>query len=357
MSETTKNNLKADNTLIGLDLFRLICCFSFLICHYHHFYFVNYDLQNLKNDEQPFYSWLRLFYEYGYQSVPVFWSISGFIFFKNYADSINNNKTKFKSFFVKRFSRLYPLHLATLCLICLLQYLYFSTKGFFFLTEKNDINHFFLQIFMASNWLNQDTSFNIPIWSVSVEIVVYAIFFITSLYFTKSLKINSIVILIAVILSNFFEYPFILQCVVFFYAGGIASIASRSYFLNCFLDQNKFLHVLSLGVCVFSILFFNVYLFVILNVVALFYLSKIKTFSHRCDGVIQKLSNLTYATYLIHFPIQICVCLIFISIDCKMPLRNPLFLIIYILSTFTIANSVYKYFELPMQTYIRRKFL
>jgi peptidoglycan/LPS O-acetylase OafA/YrhL len=53
----------------------------------------------------------------------------------------------------------------------------------------NDFYHFFLNIFLISFWgIEKGFSFNTPIWSVSIEILAYIIFFI-SINFLKKYKI------------------------------------------------------------------------------------------------------------------------------------------------------------------------
>ncbi len=77
---------------------------------------------------------------------------------------------------VLRFSRLYPLHLATLLLVALGQVLVSHFFGSWFIYGNNDITHFIGQLFFASAWF--ENSFNGPTWSVSVEIFLYILFFL-----------------------------------------------------------------------------------------------------------------------------------------------------------------------------------
>jgi peptidoglycan/LPS O-acetylase OafA/YrhL len=67
--------------LLGLEIIRFISSISILIWHYQHFFYTNEQRIDFVKENQPFYSILSLFYEYGFYGVHVFWSISGFIFF------------------------------------------------------------------------------------------------------------------------------------------------------------------------------------------------------------------------------------------------------------------------------------
>lgn len=135
-----------------------------LFWHYQHFSYIADKPTDFVREEQPLYSIFSLFYDYGYYGVQVFWCISGFIFFWKYKTAIADKIVNVKNFFILRFSRLYPLHLATLLLIALLQLIYFSQKNFYFVYQHNDYIHFFLQLFLASNWgVEKGPSFNGPI--------------------------------------------------------------------------------------------------------------------------------------------------------------------------------------------------
>ena len=114
----------------------------------------------------------------------MFWAISGFVFafvYLNREKNINGKK-----FFVNRFSRLYPLHLATLLIVTLLQIVNYNSAGSFQIYQMNDLYHFFLHIFFISGWgFENASSFNAPIWSVSIELIIYILFFFSIIYLNK----------------------------------------------------------------------------------------------------------------------------------------------------------------------------
>jgi peptidoglycan/LPS O-acetylase OafA/YrhL len=119
----------------------------------------------------PLYSAIKPVYTHGGLAVQMFWTISGFIFFYKYAQRIHDRDVRWFQFFIFRFSRLYPLHFVTLLAVAGLQAAaYYAMHKEYFVTGNNDITHFILNLFMASNWFTGiGYSFNSPIWSVSVE--------------------------------------------------------------------------------------------------------------------------------------------------------------------------------------------
>src|SRR5262249_2552453 len=125
--------------LLGLEGLRFLATFSVLIWHYQHFAFVGDRPVDLVKSELPFYDWLFPFYEAGEYGVWIFWCISGFIFFWKYREAIADRSVDGWSFFVFRFSRLYPLHAATLLSVALLQPVFAAVNGHFFVYQNNDV--------------------------------------------------------------------------------------------------------------------------------------------------------------------------------------------------------------------------
>ncbi|MEM0943898.1 MAG: acyltransferase family protein, partial [Pseudomonadota bacterium] len=97
-----------------------------------------------------------------------------------FAHAYLNRPTSPWRFAVARVARLYPLHLLTLLLVAGLQAASLAFAGQWQIYGNNDLHHFVLQLFFASNSVSvsHGLSFNGPIWSVSLEILVYAAFFL-----------------------------------------------------------------------------------------------------------------------------------------------------------------------------------
>jgi peptidoglycan/LPS O-acetylase OafA/YrhL len=80
--------------------------------------------------------------------------------------------------------------------------------------------------------------------------------------------------------------------------------------------------------------------------------------SSRVAGCLDALGNLTYASYMIHFPIQLLVMLLvgILGIGHGF-VDSPLFLIAFLLVVFGASHFVYKRVELPLQGEIRSRIL
>jgi peptidoglycan/LPS O-acetylase OafA/YrhL len=127
-----------------------------------------------KKEIYPFDNFLNLGFQKGFLAVQLFWMISGFVIANIY---IGGN-TSFSRFMRNRFARLYPLHFITLLIVAFLQFIcyYFFDKTILYPVTTR---YFIENLFSISSILHPgEQSFNGPIWSVSVELLAYVIFWI-----------------------------------------------------------------------------------------------------------------------------------------------------------------------------------
>jgi len=163
----------------SLDVIRGVAALAIVFWHWKHFYYFNgsgvIELEGLR---EPFYDYLFVLYEKGLFAVEFFFALSGFIFYWLYSDSVSKGKVQVWNFAVLRLSRLYPLHFATLILVLGFQIITFYRAGEFFVYPFNDLHHFVLNVLFMSYWgMESGESFNGPTWSVSIEVLLYVIFF------------------------------------------------------------------------------------------------------------------------------------------------------------------------------------
>jgi len=166
----------------------------------------------------PLYGWLWPFYVYGNWAVQVFWMISGLVFAKVYAGTA----TPGGEFLLRRIARLYPLHLLTLLLVAGLQLVAVSQLGTSLIVGNNDGWHFGLNLFLASSWgLEQGKSFNAPIWSVSVEMLIYLVFWLVSKPLLSRGLAGPLLLVVAAGMMLRLEVGghFIWQCAQYFFIG------------------------------------------------------------------------------------------------------------------------------------------
>ncbi len=163
--------------LYWIDWTRGMAALVIVVFHYHHFYLRNSeDRPNLPQiTEFPFGEILFPVFSSGAaHAVELFWLISGVVFMHVYSQ----RRTGLWNFGVARVARLFPLHLATLCLVAVIQIVSLQITGHWQIYGNNDLKHFGLQLLLSSNSVNlsHGLSFNGPIWSVSLEVPVYFLF-------------------------------------------------------------------------------------------------------------------------------------------------------------------------------------
>ncbi len=160
-----------------IDGVRGIAALAVLAYHYVHFFMAGADRRKLPGylDLFPARELLWPAYHYGYYAVQVFWLISGFVF----AHVYYGHRASTRSFVVNRFARLYPLHLLTLLIVALLQFIALRRLGYTPIYGAYDWPHFAAQLVLAADWIRTGLSFNGPVWSVSVEIAIYAVFWLS----------------------------------------------------------------------------------------------------------------------------------------------------------------------------------
>jgi len=357
------------NKLLGLEFIRFVTAFAVLVWHYQHFFYVAEQPVDFVREQQPLYCGLSLLYQHGYSGVQIFWCISGFIFFWKYRDPIAQRIVGPLKFFVLRFSRLYPLHFGTLLLVAFLQGLYFARQGYFFVYQSNDVRHFLAQLLMASDWLPQgvDHSFDGPVWSISVEVLVYLLFFVVLRYIGKSAWINLAVVLLCVAAKAAKVESPILECLGLFYAGGLGAMAlqhfaSRKYSLQAgAVLAAALLAPLVLGRALRSYGLdqqeLSSYVFLVAYVPVLLYVAAQDL---PVPPILQRMvaaaGNMTYSSYLLHFPIQLTIALLCASTGQDIPRYSVAFFTAFMLTTLVASYYVYRYFEMPTQDRIRTLF-
>ncbi|MBC8094839.1 MAG: acyltransferase, partial [Akkermansiaceae bacterium] len=206
----------------SLDALRGLAALAVVFWHWPNF--SCYELELFHPERQPFYSVFKLFYTDGARAVNLFFCLSGFIFFWLYAQAISERAISLKKFAVLRISRLYPLHLLTLLFVLVAQQVMVVHHGSPFAYTYNDSFHFGLQLFMASNWgFERGYSFNGPIWSVSVEMLLYAAFFYACRFHVHRLRYLWLFVCVGALMRCFGLPSRDVGCgVLFFFLGGIS---------------------------------------------------------------------------------------------------------------------------------------
>jgi len=160
-----------------VDLLRGFAALVVLTVHYGEDFYSRFPGDRMPKDRVPGVYWItRPLWPLEGAAVPLFWALSGFVFaiaYGRYGKGLS-----IPDFWFRRFARLYPLHFVTLLIMAGLQAYSLAHFGHWQIEGDNDLPHFILQLFLASNWFSTVHTFNAPIWSVSVEELVYFLFLI-----------------------------------------------------------------------------------------------------------------------------------------------------------------------------------
>lgn len=351
---------------IWIDGVRGLAALAVVISHYHHFFLLDYqDRANIPSEDSFPWAWLFAeVYRYGGVAVQVFWVISGFVFTHVYI----HRSTTLRSFAGARIARLYPLHLATLLFVAAVQATSLTWAGHWQIYGNNDIRHFGLQLLFASNWttLSRGLTFNGPIWSVSLEMVAYGIFFLTLLQlrrFRLFLAAPLAILLFGVGLATSLDLPGIRHaafvCAGYFFlgtctylvllkfsdlrlaSGALVTIALASWAAGMAMDLG---HLATASAAV-----------LIVYVIALADIHFVSVAS----GMLKRLGDMSYSIYLVHVPIQMVVLLMADTIfgGTRAFAYSLLTLPLYLAATIVIADLAYRRFEYPASQWLRRALL
>ncbi|MDX8354557.1 acyltransferase [Cognatiyoonia sp. IB215182] len=347
-----------------VDALRGVAALAIVILHYHHFYLADADDRPSLPDiaSFPFASFLAPLYSpFAANAVELFWLISGFVFVHVYL----HRQTGAWPFAVARFARLYPLHFATLVYVALLQFISIEAVGHWQVYGNNDARHFVLHLFMASNWtsLSRGLSFNGPIWSVSLEIVVYAMFFV-ALHFIRKAPLLASLCLCAASWTWVAWHPVdlplirlgVFECAGYFFLGAV---------LYCARPHGHFGRALAIGSVggALSIAGFRVgvdHLLVAGLAVALLAVAAgLDSVATQSGKRLSALGDISYSLYLVHVPLQMTV-LLFADVffdGSRQFAESYLTLPVYVTASVLLAYAIFHWYERPLGRMSKRALL
>jgi peptidoglycan/LPS O-acetylase OafA/YrhL len=148
--------------------------------------------------------WLITAFSKGYLAVDLFFMLSGFVLWYNYADRLRSGgRAEAIRFYWRRFSRIWPLH------ICIL--LAFIVFAGMLIIKGKDISAYPLSelplhFLLIQNWgFTPILSWNDPAWSISTEQAAYVVFpMVITAYAWEKLASTTLVLLTAFILVTLY---------------------------------------------------------------------------------------------------------------------------------------------------------
>jgi peptidoglycan/LPS O-acetylase OafA/YrhL len=346
--------------IYALDVLRGVAALAVVFWHWQHFFYVGDSPKDFNGVGQPLFELFWLPYQRGGLAVELFFCISGFVFFWLFSQRIAERSLGASRFFMDRLSRLYPLHLVTLIGVAGLQWFYLSGHGSYFVYQQNDLYHAMLNALLIPAWgLETGWSFNAPIWSVSVEVMLYAIMFVICLT-----RRGRYLIIPALIVFGYYLYPstYKLGSGIFtFFCGGAAFVLMNA--LHQRLNSQTVLGVATLAAMAawtFVLLADKVSLYFLMGiafptlVVLLAAISCVlPTFLRPFAAV----GDISYASYLLHFPLQIIFALVVDLLGAERSIfYSPWMLGLFMAVLIPLSYGFHRLFEVPVQRALRRAF-
>lgn len=332
----------------GLDALRGLAALAVVLRHYQLFFLPAPDTlaSPAVLAAQPLFGLLGPVYSHGQWAVQFFWILSGFVFAAVYAGTDPGPR-----FFRSRFARLYPLHFLTLLVVAGLQALSVRLTGGPQFMANNDAWHFVLNLFMATGWAGDGTmSFNGPIWSVSVEILIYVLFWMVLPWLFRAGLAGPLVFALLFRVALTQSNSMILVCGLLFFAGSAIYVLHRAKPVGTQLA----LAAMMLGAAGLLIAFNagrGLFMGICLGFAGLIlFAAALEPRLARPLAPVRWLGDASYGIYLWHIPLQITLMLLLP--DPVATMRQPLALLLYLAAVIAIACVSFTVFERPARRWI-----
>lgn len=343
--------------LTNLEAARFVAAFAVLLWHYQHFSYMGTTWILSDYSQQPYFSLLKPFFLYGQAGVQFFWMLSGYIFFATYSSRVEQRRVGAQAFALNRFTRLYPLHLVTMLTVFALQAVYRSIAHSDYVYVHNSAGDLLKGLVMG-NWDPAEEALNGPAWSVSLEVLAYITFFLALRWIPKGKWLTALGVPGVLVLSAFwFRTHVIAAMFTLFYSGGFL------YLLGGQIDRlpvhRSVVRPLAATLAVAGLLALvvtgagNDMLLAGEFGLVLFALVQLPQLRGRAGRVAQILGNTTYASYLMHFPLQLVIAIGFAWLARPIPWQGHLLLPLWIAAVYLVSFPVYRYFERPVQDALR----
>lgn len=301
---------------------------------------------------------ITMLVENSFAFVDLFFILSGFIMLYVYSYFITSSpkKNDYINFYISRFSRIYPLHLATLIfMVCLFIY----ANGY---DRLINISIIILEnLFLVHSWgMSDKFIFNFPSWSVSVELFAYILFPLFAFF----MRLKNGIIFLYLLAISLYLYMFIFLST--FHVEEHQSLVRGvpSFILGMLIFQLKeytssiktmvlsAIQLLTLG----SILLVMHYNFNEFALLVLFPILVLLLWEDR--GVLANLLShkllvylgvLSYSIYLLHIPVRNSMFYVIpkLEIGSSEQENSILLIILTLLATLILSIFTYNLFEKP----------
>lgn len=368
--------------LYSLDVFRGLAAMGVVVWHWQHFFAISGSWASGWNRAQePFFVMLEPLYGYGWMAVDLFFAVSGFVFFWLYLEPVSRREIGAGKFAMQRFSRLYPIYFLTLIVAALLELVFRHATGNWFIFDANDWQHFVKSLFLAQQWLPPDEaqSFNGPNWAVSIEVLLYMIFFVGAWLRLRGPVFAAIMVPVGILV--FPHDGQIGRGIIGFFMGGLvfyatariaalgnakpiaiaiaiaAALAWIVAVLEVYLGPIQALFAAGPLNHIFSANSYQIYLFGFILVVSPLTLAALALHEELFGGNYARftfLGDISYSTYMVHFPMQLTLALLALRFGWKpSDFMSGVAMILFYGGMILLGALSYTYFERPMQALLR----
>lgn len=348
------------NRLYTLDVLRGIAALCVVFWHWQHFFYVGGTPVGFDPALQPFFSHFTLLYQHGGMAVQLFFTLSGFVFYWLFATEVANRSLPTARFAWDRFSRLYPLHIVTFVAVAGLQWAYSSGHDGYFVYPFNDAYHAVLNLLMIPAWgLEEGWSFNAPFWSVSVEVLLYAAFFLICLSGRWKWPLTAL----ALVLGSYI-FPEVYKLgsgVLCFFIGGV-TYGVLNQVRHCAGDTGTVLITAPLCAATWAWLINgadelngNLLLYVCYPLLV----ATLAALGFRWQGLARHwswLGDISYASYLTHFPLQILFAMAFDALALpRTVFYQGWVMLLFFAILIPLSLLTHRWLERPAQRYLRQR--
>lgn len=365
------DKLEVPKRFYSLDVLRGLAALVVVFWHWQHFFYLGTRPGAFEAGKQPLFDVFSPFYAKGWLAVDLFFTLSGFVFYWLYSRRVSERGISLREFSLLRLSRLYPLHFATLLCVGAGQLWFLSAMGSYFVYPFNDAWHFLLNVlFIPSLGLERGFSFNGPIWSVSVEVLLYATFFAVCRLLPVRLPTVLAVSVVGFVLLPLHD-ELIARGVASFFLGGCVYLVYRRIFASGELARwaaplawltasawvitmvTHWLAPARLGRVAVQIVHF--WPTVVLFPATILSLALLETRRGELGRRWAFLGDISYSSYLLHFPLQ----MITIALVLRLEIAQSVFYSPWLLALFFVALVLaslasHRYFEVPVQRVLRK---
>ncbi len=342
----------------GLNGLRAIAAFVVMtFCHY--------ALFDVCNGLPLNFGVFMYFWTHGEYFVDLFFVISGFVINYNYKVKIKREELTFLCYIKKRIHRFYPIMIASLFFVLLLQILYSTVTGGWFAADKinaNTIFTFILNIFCLQSLGLKGNSFNASSWYLSAVFIMYIIYYFFTYKYRKydnDIVIYMISIVFGIILVEkgyppYFAIMLNHRAIIGFFAGclicelckyfsliknGGVMFATYGMILFCiisFFTLESLYGETMIGcspTIIWGLLIWPMIIFLVINVKFIGNILSIKLF--------QWLSKISICVYLLHYPIMIMIDLINRLFDLELNYSSDVVFGIYVVMVVSLSALYY----------------